>query len=86
MARVMRAVLLCCAVLGLLAACGGSSEKQWYKPNAEYTVAEFQRDRIACEKNGQLDEACLRQRGWVSLTPDKDKPLPAIPTTKNKYY
>jgi predicted component of type VI protein secretion system len=86
MARVMRAVLLCCAVLGLLAACGGSSEKQWYKPNAEYTVAEFQRDRTACEKNGQIDEECLRQRGWVSLTPDKEKPLPPIPTTKQKYY
>ena len=86
MARVMRAVLLCCAVLGLLAACGGSSEKQWYKPNTEYTVAEFQRDRIACEKNGQLDEACLRQRGWVSLTPDKDKPPPVLPTSKQRYY
>ena len=86
MARVMRAVLLCCAVLGLLAACGGSSEKQWYKPNAEYTVAEFQRDRTACEKKGEIDEECLRQRGWVSLTPDKEKPLPPIPTTKQKYY
>ena len=85
MARVMRAFLLCCAVLGLLAACG-SSEKQWYKPNAEYTVAEFQRDRASCEKNGQLDEECLRQRGWVSLSPDKEKPPPAIPTTKQKYY
>jgi hypothetical protein len=85
MARVMRVLLLCCAVLGLLTACG-PTEKQWYKPNTEYTVAEFQRDRTACEKNGQLDEACLRQRGWVSLTPDKDKPLPPIPTTKQKYY
>jgi hypothetical protein len=85
MARVMRVVLLCCAVLGLLTACA-SSEKQWYKPNAEYTVAEFQRDRTACEKNGQIDEGCLRQRGWVSLTPDKDKPLPPIPTSKQRYY
>ena len=42
MARVMRAFLLCCAVLGLLTACG-SSGKQWYKPNTEYTIAEFQR-------------------------------------------
>jgi hypothetical protein len=85
MPGVMRAFLLCCAVLGLLAACG-SSEKQWYKPNAEYTVAEFQRDRTACEKNGQIDEECLRKRGWVSLTPDKDKPLPAVPTSKQRYY
>ena len=85
MARVMRAFLLCCAVLGLLAACG-SSEKQWYKPNAEYTVAEFQRDRTACEKKGELDEECLRQRGWVSLTPDKDKAPPVVPTSKQRYY
>jgi hypothetical protein len=85
MARVMRAALLCCAVAGLLTACG-SGDKQWYKPNAEYTVAEFQRDRAACEKSGQIDEECLRQRGWVSLTPDKDKPLPAAPTTRNKFY
>ena len=84
MARVMRAFLLCCVVLALTAC--GSSEKQWYKPNTEYTVAEFQRDRAACEKNGQIDEECLRQRGWVSLTPDKDKPLPTTPTMRQKYY
>ena len=85
MARVMRAFLLCCAVLGLLTACA-SSPKQWYKPNVEYTVAEFQRDRTACERNGQIDEECLRQRGWVSLTPDKDKAPPSIPTSKQRYY
>jgi predicted component of type VI protein secretion system len=85
MTRVMRAFLLCCTVLGLLTACR-ATEKQWYKPNAEYTVAEFQRDRASCETNGQLDEECLRQRGWVSLTPDKEKALPPIPTSKQKYY
>jgi hypothetical protein len=85
MARVMRAFLLGCTVLVLLTGCG-SGEKQWYKPNADYTVAEFQRDRTACEKNGQIDEDCLRQRGWLSLSPDKDKPPPVIPTSKNKYY
>ena len=84
MARVMRVLLLCCAVLALLTACG-SAAKQWYKPNAEYTVAEFQRDRTACEKKGELDEECLRQRGWVSLSPDKDKTLPPVPTTKQNY-
>ena len=85
MARVMRAFLLCCAAAGLLTACG-STEKQWYKPNAEYTVAEFRRDRAACEKNGEIDEECLRQRGWVSLSPDKEKPLPPVPTQRQKYY
>ena len=85
MTPVMRVLLLCCAAVGLLAACG-SGEKQWYKPNAEYTVAEFQRDRTACEKNGQIDEGCLRQRGWVSLSPDKEKSAPVMPTSKQKYY
>ena len=84
MPRVMRAFLLCCAVAGLLTGCG-STGKQWYKPNVEYTVAEFQRDRTACEKNGELDEECLRQRGWVSLSPDKDKPPPVLPTSKQRY-
>jgi hypothetical protein len=85
MARVMRVFLLCCAVASLLTACG-STGKQWYKPNVEYTVAEFQRDRTACEKNGELDEECLRQRGWLSLTPDKDKAVPVLPTSKQRYY
>jgi hypothetical protein len=85
MARVMRTILLCGAIAGLLMACG-SSEKQWYKPNAEYTVAEFKRDRAVCEKGGQLDEECLRQRGWVSLTPDKDHKAPiVVPTSRNRY-
>jgi hypothetical protein len=87
MARVMRAFLLGCAVLGLFTACA-SSDKQWYKPNAEYTVVEFQRDRAACEKNGQLDEACLRQRGWVPLSTDKDntKPLAPTPSSRGRGY
>ena len=86
MTRVMRAFLLCLAVAGLLTACG-SSEKQWYKPNAEYTVTEFQRDRAACEKSGQLDEDCMRQRGWIPLTSDKDKVAPSsTPTTRSKYF
>jgi len=85
MTRVMRVFVLCFAVAGLLAACG-SSEKQWYKPNAEYTVDEFKRDRAACEKSGQVDEDCLRQRGWLSLTPDKEKAAPAQPISKQKYF
>jgi hypothetical protein len=83
MSRVMRAFLLCGAALVLLTACG-SGDKQWYKPNVEYTVAEFQRDRAACEKGRQLDEECLRQRGWVSLSSDKEKPV-VIPASKNRY-
>ena len=86
MTRVMRAFFVCVAVAALLTACA-SSEKQWYKPNAEYTVEEFKRDRAACEKSGQLDEDCLRQRGWMSLTSDKEKTVPASqPISKQKYF
>lgn len=79
-----RTVLLFAAAVGL-AACG-SAEKQWYKPGVDYTVAEFQRDRASCDKGGKIDEACLRQRGWVPLSLDKDKPPPEIPLTRSRYY
>ena len=78
--------LLVPVIILIASACGTATDKQWYKPNVEYTVAEFQRDRTACEKNGELDEECLRQRGWVSLSPDKDKPPPVLPTSKQRYY
>jgi hypothetical protein len=56
-----------------LAAVGCSLEPdpQWYKPGSQsYTVAEFQRDHAECTKNRQLDETCLRGRGWVPLSGD----------------
>jgi hypothetical protein len=81
MPAVMRSLVWLVAVAGLAAACGASAEKQWYKPGADYTVADFQRDRVACEKNGKLDEPCLRERGWMPLTLDKEKPPPPPPTT-----
>jgi hypothetical protein len=80
MAAVTRSFVCIVAAAGLLTACG-SVEKQWYKPGADYSVADFQRDRAACEKNGQLDETCLKQRGWAPLTLDKEKPPPPPPTS-----
>ena len=76
MPRVMRAFLLCCAVAGLLTACGGSTEKQWYKPNVEYTVAEFQRDRTAWRK-GQIERmpSLAARLGLADPRPDK-RPQP----------
>ena len=47
-----------------------TNETQWYKPGENYTVAEFQRDHAACTKKGELDTACMKQRGWVSLSGD----------------
>jgi hypothetical protein len=66
------------AVLPLAAvACAAQAEKQWYKPNQEYTTADLRRDEAACTRNRVLDEACLRERGWVPLTSDRP---PAQPT------
>ncbi len=83
MAGVMRALFLLFAIAGMIAACG-SAEKQWYKAGTDYTVAEFQRDRARCEKNGKLDEECLKQLGWVSLSPDKGKPAPVNPNANQR--
>lgn len=68
-AAVARRFALLLALALPLAACGGA-DKQWYKPNSNYTVAEFEQDRRACTRERQLDEACLRGRGWVSLSAD----------------
>ena len=59
-----------CAVLLTASACSVEADRQWYKPGQSYTVADFRRDETACTKDRKLDEACLRQRGWVSLSGD----------------
>ena len=69
MPTVMRRVVLVLALPLVLAGCGGA-EKQWYKPNTNYTVAEFEQDRRACTRQRELDETCMRSRGWVSLSAD----------------
>jgi hypothetical protein len=56
----------------IASACGMATDKQWYKPNVDYTTAEFERDRAACTPKGTkaLDEACLKGRGWLPLSGD----------------
>jgi hypothetical protein len=61
-------------LLFFVAACASPPDRQWYKPGGNYTVAEFQRDAAACTKNKNLDEDCLKQRGWVSLSGDAPPP------------
>jgi hypothetical protein len=67
-----RLILLLPAAALMLAACSSSeSEKQWYKPNVDYTAADFERDRVSCtDKKKKLDEDCMKQRGWVALGGD----------------
>ena len=70
----MRRLFLLLPVAALtLAACSSSSDsdKQWYKPNVDYTAADFERDRLVCtDKKKKLDEECLKQRGWIALGGD----------------
>jgi PBP1b-binding outer membrane lipoprotein LpoB len=84
----MKRLLLLLSVAALmLAACSSSeSEKQWYKPNVNYTAADFERDRLACtDKRKVLDEGCMKQRGWTALSGDIAPPVKPPEYTKGKY-
>jgi hypothetical protein len=63
------------AVLGLAVALGAcsSGSKEWMKVGQPYTVEEFRRDHAACTKAGQLDETCMRDRGWIDVSPKSEK-------------
>jgi hypothetical protein len=63
----------------LIGGCASEPEKQWYKPGGSYTMAEFERDRAACTKSRALDEACLKERGWIAISGDRAAPAPKDP-------
>jgi hypothetical protein len=78
-------LLLAIACLALVG-CSSDRDKQWYKPNTNYTVAEFTRDREQCTKDRRLDEQCMRQRGWVPLTSDREPTAaPKPPPQRGRY-
>ena len=90
----MRRLILILPVAALaLAACSSSADsaKQWYKPNVDYTAADFERDRLACtDKKKVFDEDCMKQRGWAALggdiTPSVKPPDPTkSPAAHGKY-
>ena len=91
----MRILILLLSVATLaVAACSTSvdSDKQWYKPNVDYTTADFERDRLACteKKKKVLDEDCMKERGWAALggdiSPGVKPPDPTkSPAAKGKY-
>jgi len=87
-----RLTLLLPAAALVLAACSSSgSDKQWYKPNVDYTAADFERDRIACtNKKRVLDEDCMKQHGWAALGGDiapsvKPPDSPKSPSVRGTY-
>ena len=71
----------------LLVGCSTERDRQWYKPNVNYTVAEFTRDRDQCTKDNKLDEQCMKQHGWVPLTSDRpaSETKPAQPPVRGRY-
>ena len=61
------------SVLGIAivaAGCGGD-EREWMKLNEKYTREDFKRDWGECSAKGELDEECMKARGWVSVTPPR---------------
>ena len=70
--------LITVGVALLLGACA-SEEKEWMKVDTKYTVAEFRRDYAACSKGGQLDEPCMRGKGWVAVSPGAGIAKPTEP-------
>jgi hypothetical protein len=77
----IRTLLLLGVLVAVAVACTTFDERQWYKPNVDYTVAEFKRDEATCTVNKQLNEDCLRGRGWLPLGGDNVAPrAEPIPT------
>ena len=87
MPRMRRLIVLVPLAALILAACSGSeSDKQWYKPNVDYTAADFERDRAACtDKKKALDEECMKQRGWATLGGDIGPALKSPDPTKSPH-
>jgi hypothetical protein len=85
--RVIRLQLIL-VVIGIVAA-GCTVDKQWMKVGESYTTAEFRRDYADCsKKSGDLDEDCMRAKGWVEMKPtkaDRAADAPPPPATSPKY-
>lgn len=85
MGPVLRRLFLLGLMLLIFIACSSEPAKQWYKPTGNYTTDEFRRDRAACTKNGDVDEDCLKARGWIGLSADPDKgQSPVDPKARSK--
>jgi hypothetical protein len=70
-------------IAALLAAGCASDDRQWLKLNEKYTTEDFQRDHAACSKSGKLDDACMRSRGWVAVSPGGKAETPKDPYARD---
>ncbi len=66
-----------------LAGCTAHDNREWMKVDRSYTKQEFQRDYRECTRDDKIDDACMREKGWVAVNPSKQEgprsvdPLPA---------
>jgi hypothetical protein len=84
--RIRAGLLVLLSVTGL-AACGGT-KYEWMKVDQRYTKEEFQRDYKECSRGGDLDEKCMKDRGWVPVNPSMSEappPPPATPRSRGRY-
>ncbi|HYE90857.1 MAG TPA: hypothetical protein VEA38_07560 [Terriglobales bacterium] len=72
-------VLVALAVLGCAA-----DEREWMKVNQRYTKEDFRRDYRECTRKSDLDEACMRERGWQPMNPSKADAPPTPPPTPSR--
>jgi hypothetical protein len=70
-------------VATLLAAGCATDDRQWLKLNEKYTTEDFRRDHAACSKGGTLDDACMRSRGWVAVSPGGKGETPKDPYARD---
>jgi hypothetical protein len=62
--------------LGALAltGCAAHDDREWMKVDRDrYSKEELRRDYKECSKKGDVDEPCMRQRGWVPMSPSKEE-------------
>lgn len=81
------ALLVALSSIGFVG-CGAHDNREWLKIDKSYTKAEFQRDYKDCTKKGDLDDGCMRQRGWVPVNPSRTEtpqPVDPLPGRRGKY-
>jgi hypothetical protein len=81
------ALVIALSCLGLVA-CSALDSREWMKIDQRYTKQEFQRDHKECSRKGDLDEPCMRQRGWVPVNPTKEeapKNVDPLPRSRGRY-